>query len=283
MGDPAKQLDHSLVRNRRFIVSQLDPQPHFVTGATIRKTYDVSPSTLRDWADQGKVKAIRAQSSSGKRRYDIHDVLRLLGYDEEEKTRRRICYARVSSQHQQADLDRQCADLRRAYPNHELIRDIGSGINWRRPGLLAILDAVCAGTVAEIVVAHRDRLARIGVELLEWLFKRYDTRFVVHEHSEERPSETDELRDDLLAIVTFFVARNNGRRAAANRKRRATAREEAEGDEEGERRRQAKRRKVQEDSHLPERTAAEITQAVVWDSQVDIQPVPGRSQEGSFE
>jgi hypothetical protein len=69
------------------------------------------------------------------------------------------------------------------------------------------------------------------VELLEWLFERYDTRLVVL-NAEERQSETDELRDDLLAVVTFFVARNNGRRSAANRKRRREAQDEGEDLEE---------------------------------------------------
>lgn len=237
----------------------------FVTGATIRGTYDVSPSTLREWADQGKVEAIRTQSGSGKRRYRLSDVAKLLGVEptQEEKTRRRICYARVSSQHQHADLERQCIDLLRVYPRHELIRDTGSGLNWKRPGLLTLLDAVCAGTVSEVVVTHRDRLARIAVELLEWLFKHHDTKLVVLEHVEDA-GETDELRDDLLAVVTFFVARNNGRRAAANRKRRraATTGEEGENEEE----RQTKRRKGEAGSRVSESATASTVTPVVRNS-----------------
>jgi hypothetical protein len=101
-------------------------------------------------------------------------------------------------------------------------------------------------------VAHRDRLARIGVELLEWLFQRHDSKLVVLDGTEERQSETDELRDDLLAVVTFFVARNNGRRSAANRKRRAAATAGEEGQDEQEGGRQAKRRKGPQDSRVPD-------------------------------
>jgi len=257
---PPSVIVHSFISFRSFTLDQ-----RFVTGATIRKTYDVSSSTLRDWADQGKVEAIRTQAGAGKRRYRLADVATLLGVEpsREEETRRRICYARVSSAHQQADLERQCADLQRERPGHEFIYDVGSGINWKRAGLLAILDAVCAGTVAEIVVAHRDRLARIGVELLEWLFCRYDTKLVVLDHAEHE-SETEELRDDLLAVVTFFVARNNGRRAAANRKRRRDAAASQEGQDNKEER-QAKRRKGEKDSRVPESTAASVATTVVRD------------------
>lgn len=238
-----------------------------MSGATIRKSYDVSPSTLRSWADQGKVQVVRSQGGTGKRLYCLTDVKHQLGLFEEAQPRRRICYARVSSAHQHADLERQCDDLKRAYPTHELIQDTGSGINWRRPGLLTLLDAVCSGTVAEVVVAHRDRLARIGVELLEWLFERYNARLVVLEQSEERQSETDELRDDLLAVVTFFVARNNGRRAAANRKRRRDAAGYEEGQDQEEPQ-QAKRRKGAQDPRLPQPQAEgshHLSQLVFFD------------------
>ena len=43
----------------------------------------------------------------------------------------------------------------------------------------------------------------------------------------------DDLREDLLSIVTYFVAGNNGRRSAQNRKRRLREAEAAgDGDEE---------------------------------------------------
>lgn len=259
-----------------------------MSGSTIRKSYDVSSSTLRSWAEQGKVKVIRSQGGAGKRLYCLADFKHQVGLDEEAQPRRCICYARVSSAHQHADLERQCEDLRTAYPNYEIVQDTGSGINWKRTGLLTLLDAVCSGAVAEVVVAHRDRLARIGVELLEWLFARYDTRLVVLDQSEERQSETDELRDDLLAVVTFFVARNNGRRAAANRKRRrdAATHEEDESQEEPQ---QAKRRKGKENSRLSQPSAARTPAQVVRDGAVDVQQVsrgyqgrPGQAQqEGS--
>lgn len=116
-----------------------------------------------------------------------------------------------------------CNQLQQADPSYELISDIGSGLNWKRRGLLSLLDAVCGGFVQEVVVTDRDRLARFGFELLEWLFRKHSTKLVVLcpiSLSGEGEADVAELRDDLLAIVTFFVARNNGRRSARNRKQR---------------------------------------------------------------
>ena len=45
-----------------------------------------------------------------------------------------VCYCRVSSAKQRGDLQRQCAQMRSLYPNAEIIRDIGGGLNWKRQG-----------------------------------------------------------------------------------------------------------------------------------------------------
>lgn len=40
------------------------------------------------------------------------------------------------------------------YPNHELIQDIGSGLNFKRKGLNALLERILSGDVSE-VPTHR--------------------------------------------------------------------------------------------------------------------------------
>eukprot|EP00122_Pirum_gemmata_P020053 Pgem_evm1s18759 len=69
---------------------------------------------------------------------------------------------------------------------------------------------------------HKDRLARFGFDLLEFLFQQFGVKLVVHNTSSQALQRTreQELSEDLLAIINVFVASNNGRRAAENRKRR---------------------------------------------------------------
>ena len=65
---------------------------------------------------------------------------------------------------------------------------------------------------------HRDRLARIGQELLDGIFKKFGVRFVVHRQSEDNEEGKS---DELMSIITLlFVASHNGKRAAANKRRR---------------------------------------------------------------
>jgi putative resolvase len=75
---------------------------------------------------------------------------------------RTVVYARVSAHDQRADLDRQVSRAVRWSSAHrlavdEVVTEVGSGLNGRRPKLARLLADPGATT---IVVEHRDRLAR---------------------------------------------------------------------------------------------------------------------------
>ena len=78
-----------------------------------------------------------------------------------------ICYVRVSSLGQKDDLERQKAFMKKEFPKHFIIEDIGSGINLTKKGLLKILELAIEGKLEELVIVHKDRLARFGYELIE--------------------------------------------------------------------------------------------------------------------
>jgi len=145
------------------------------------------------------------RTPGGKRLYSIADIRGV--------QKAKICYARVSSEHQQGDLERQIADLRQRFPEHETVSDIGSGLNWKRRGFTALLERVHAGAVNEVVVTRKDRLCRFGIELVEWIFEKNGTQLMVlGSDVSANNSEAGELAEDLLSIVTVFVARHNGLR-----------------------------------------------------------------------
>ncbi|WP_337441953.1 helix-turn-helix domain-containing protein, partial [Fischerella thermalis] len=57
------------------------------------------------------------------------------------------------------------AYMQSLYPEAEIIKDIGSGINFKRKGLQTLLDRLMRGDKLTLVVACRDRLCRFGFEL----------------------------------------------------------------------------------------------------------------------
>lgn len=194
-----------------------------LSGHKAAKALGIDQCTLRQYADSGRLRSIRLPS--GHRRYDISEYN--IGEDEKPQHRRRICYCRVSRSHQREDLKRQVDYMRDRYPNHEIITDIGSGINFKRQGLQTILGYALCGTVDEVVVAYRDRLARIATDLIEWILEQKGCRLVVL-HQSTGSIESD-LADDLLAIVNVFCCRANGRRKYSKKEGAKTKKEKESG------------------------------------------------------
>ena len=162
----------------------------------------VHPQTLRAWAREGRIDYIRTEGNQ--RRYDVDS------YIGNSKPTITVCYCRVSSKKQSKDLERQVAFMRERYPDAEIVSDVGSGLNFRRRGLLTILERVHAGDKLTVVVAYRDRLARFGTELIETLLERNGGELVVLNQRDLSPEE--ELTTDLIAILTVFGTRVNGLR-----------------------------------------------------------------------
>lgn len=236
----------------------------YISPSTIQKTYEVSTKTLRDWDNEGKVETVR--TPGGWRLYKASDVDKLFQRENASlKLRKKVCYARVSSAKQRDDLERQIQDLKEKNPHHDIISDIGSGVNFERKGLRKLLDQAFNHDIEEVVVMHKDRLARIGFEILEYILKKHDVRVVVQGKELQVEDEQRELSDDLISVVTLFVARHNGKRAAENRrKRKRTSQEEKEGKHKRQRKHKGDASEISSDPSLSE-----------WRATTDVAPVDG--------
>lgn len=183
----------------------------FVKAAVFSKHLKVHPQTLRRWANTGKIACKR--TPGGIRLYEL-PVAPLHpngdGPTTQQPKKTKVAYARVSSCKQKDDLQRQVDFLRVKCPDHQLVTDVGSGINWKRKGLLSILDAAHRGDIDEVVVATRDRLCRFAFELLDTILRQRGVRIVVLDATDMSPEQ--ELSDDLLSIVQIFCCRRNGKR-----------------------------------------------------------------------
>jgi predicted site-specific integrase-resolvase len=54
--------------------------------------------------------------------------------------KKKICNARVFLDHQKEDFERQVEILNRLYPETEIIKDIGSGLNFKKKDFIPLLD-----------------------------------------------------------------------------------------------------------------------------------------------
>jgi putative resolvase len=134
--------------------------------------------------------------------------------------KRVVIYARVSGHRQKTDgdLDRQLKTLtkecRKRFRSSPLVfTDIGSGLNMKRRGLRRLLTLAQRGTIHTLVITHRDRLARFGLELIERILEDCGVRLIVI-YQPEQQTPQEELVTDMMALIASFSGRVYGLRAA---------------------------------------------------------------------
>ena len=192
------------------------PKPNYVSGKIAKQIIGCSDNTLRAWADSGKINAIRSKNNS-KRFYDVSSFISNESSSLENIIiKKQICYCRVSSKHQKDDLERQIKFMQEKYPNAIIIKDIGSGINWKRKGLISMLQQIKNNQVGEIIIAHRDRLCRFAFELFEQIFGLYQVKLVVLDSGESESNGQNELCEDILSIMQIYACRKMGKRRYTN-------------------------------------------------------------------
>lgn len=190
-------------------------------------------ASLSAWANKGKIKYI--STIGGHRRYNVTEFCKEKAQGAVLQTTNNIqkikeardrkfesggaIYCRVSSHKQKNDLQRQVSDLKSKYPNYQIYTDICSGLKYKRKGLTRLLGHVQEGLIKHVVVAHKDRLARFGTELIKWIIDQAGAS-IKFENDDTKSSE-QELTEDLMAIVHVFSCRANGkRRYQSNDKKR---------------------------------------------------------------
>lgn len=183
----------------------------FLAPREVCRILHIHRDTLFKWTHQGKLPSIK--TASGQNRYPKKAVFTLASpQDQDAVPKLNFCYARVSSRGQSDDLDRQVELLSSRYPSYTLIRDTGSGINFKRKGFQTLLDHALQGNIGEIVVTHKDRLCRFGFDLFESILSRCSNGKIVVLNRRDL-SPTEELTNDLLTILTVFTSRLYGLRS----------------------------------------------------------------------
>lgn len=190
----------------------------YVSSKEAAEKLGVHFQTLRNWDREGKIKTIR--SPGGKRFYDVKSFLEKTDkYDKDndkieegKDERKKICYCRVSSYSQKEELMHQVDYMKLKYPEHEILTDIGSGINFNRGNLKKIINFGIKNNLEELVIAYKDRLCRIGYDLIEYILKEYSNTKIIIEKEEEKSTEK-ELTDDLIEIITVFSSKLHGMRS----------------------------------------------------------------------
>ena len=126
-------------------------------------------------------------------------------------------YARVSSAENRKNLEGQAERVSafcaaKGWQVAKVVKECGSGVNDQRPQFLALLADT---SISHIVVEHKDRCSRFGVAYIQTLLSSQGRELVIINEAE---NGTEDLMQDLVAIITSFCARLYGKRRATRKK-----------------------------------------------------------------
>lgn len=175
----------------------------------------VDPDTVRRWDREGKI--VSERTKGGHRRFPESELYKVENKQEEKYT---VCYGRVSTKNKEDDLQRQkqvmemyCAS--KGY-DYTTIEDIGSGLNYKKPGLLKLIDLIEGDRIDRLILVHKNRLLRFGSEMIFHLCKFHNVEVEIINKDENTDFE-QELVDDVLSVITVFSAKLYGSRSNKNK------------------------------------------------------------------
>jgi putative resolvase len=180
------------------------------------KIRGVSIDTLRRWEKSGKLKAEKTEG--GHRRYRVADLLKV----DNSSLRFTVIYGRVSTPDKKDDLARQIGVLelycqKQGCENVYTLKDVGSGLNYKKRGLLKLIDLLQRNEVERLIITDKDRLLRFGSELIFALCENNGTEVIIlNKPINQEPEQ--ELVEDVLAVITVMSARLYGKRSRRNLK-----------------------------------------------------------------
>lgn len=188
-----------------------------VTVSKASEMLGISPNTLREYGDSGKLKETR--TAGGHRRYLLSDIQKMQGIEEPIATQvRACCYCRVSSndQKQHGDLERQKLRVlehcsKQGYVAEHILVEVCSGMKAKRPKLDKLYELVSTHKIDVVVIEHKDRLARFMFDVFKAFFASHNVEIIFVEQDLPKTFE-NELVSDIMSLMTSFTATLHSRR-----------------------------------------------------------------------
>lgn len=198
---------------------------NYVSIGKICEELGISLSTAYRWIKSGKIKeAFRTIGTH--RRFDLEEIrekffpnYQKLEHKKEEEIKV-ATYARVSSHDQSDDLIRQANRLKlycieKKYSTVEHISDLGSGLNYKKPGLKKLFQLILNKEINILIINHKDRLLRFGSEIIFNLCEFFNVKVIILENEEKNFEE--ELVSNVIELMTVFCAKMYGKRSHKNK------------------------------------------------------------------
>ena len=88
-------------------------------------------------------------------------------------------------------------------------------MNFKRRGLLKLLEYCQKHRVNTVIIEYKDRLARFGVDLLKEFLSSFGTELIIVNATDSDYKQ--EIIDEMIAIIIHFSSRLYGKRKGKNK------------------------------------------------------------------
>lgn len=160
----------------------------------------VSPSTLRRYEGEGRIRSVRTPSGQ---RVFTRVMLVEAGLLEDDSNEENIVFYVRSSDGDDVKLRTQIDALTKQYGEpHVIYKDKASGLNEKRRGLQRLIRDAKKGKYNILCITHEDRLSRFGYSYLVLLMEEYGVQIRVMGTGKVKTIH-DELIQDFLSPSQF--------------------------------------------------------------------------------
>ena len=182
----------------------------------VLRVLHISRPTLYRYAEAGYIK--RNKLPNGKYDYVDESVYAYLNKDVK---RKHVIYCRVSTPKQKKDLENQVEFLKSWSFNSGIkidavYKDVASGISFdKRKEFFEMLDEILEFKVETVIVAHKDRLSRIGFELFSNLFAKFGTKIIVVSGAGNKKLDSEEIFEEIISLLHCYSMKHYSKRKNA--------------------------------------------------------------------
>lgn len=194
----------------------MENSQNLISTSKVAEIFGVSISTIYRWLKSNKLSE-PSRTFGNHRRFNKQKILDI----KTPKIRSVVLYSRVSSYTQKPDLKRQKSTLYKfakesGFKNIIEIQDIGSGMNFKKKGIRELFKLLTNGEIDTIIIQHRDRLSRFGINIIAALAANFGTKILTTE--QENKSKDELFILDIMSLLTIFSSSIHGKRSHINSK-----------------------------------------------------------------
>lgn len=166
----------------------------------VLKILNIARTTLYNYTKEGKIKVTQLDNGY----YDEDSVYKLIKKDQ----RINVIYARVSTNKQKIDLEKQFLTIHQHCINNNIIidkvyDDIHSGLDLDRPQFNKLIDDVINYKIKNIYISFKDRLTRLSFKTIQELFKKFRTNIITINQSRDNCND-NEIFKELISLIQIF-------------------------------------------------------------------------------